>query len=142
MTVIIWCWKKIRHAYAACKRVISRSGGNSEVDHDQDAVYHVDLTVRAGEQNPSVHLQVISTMPQQRRRPDIQPIGMRRFADPEKLAAVFKACKELRVPIDDDRFKDADDDDGSGPAKENRKNATRTAPKNKNNIDNTDSQRR
>lgn len=45
MTVISWCQEKIRHAYAACKRVIlCRSGGNTEMDQDQ--VYHVDLTVR------------------------------------------------------------------------------------------------
>lgn len=44
MTVLSWCQEKIRRAYAACKRVICRSGGNTEMDQDQ--VYHVDLTVR------------------------------------------------------------------------------------------------
>jgi len=43
-------------------------------------------------------------------------MGMRRLADPEKVAAVFEACKELRVPIGEDRFVD----DGGGPTSEDR----------------------
>ncbi|CAH1721802.1 uncharacterized protein LOC126550443 [Aphis gossypii] len=115
MTIISWCQEKIRRAYAACKRVIlCRSDGNTEMDQDQ--VYHVDLPVRPGEQNPSDQLQVIGPLQRQRRRPDVQPIGMRRFADPEKVAALFKACKELRVPVGENRFKEGDDD-SSGSAK-------------------------
>ncbi|KAF0765367.1 Uncharacterized protein FWK35_00019529, partial [Aphis craccivora] len=116
MTVISWCQEKIRRAYALCKRVILCDiGRNAEMDQDQ--VNHVDLTVRPGEQNPSDQLQVIGPLHQQRRRPDVQPIGMRRFADPEKVAAVFKACKELQVPVGENRFKEGDDG-SSGSAKE------------------------
>lgn len=78
----------------------------------------------AEEQNPSAQMQVVGPLSQQRRRPDVQPMGMRRFADPEKVAAVFKACKELQVPIGDDGY-----DDGSGPASETRKKTARTEPK-------------
>ncbi|XP_025194104.1 uncharacterized protein LOC112593776 [Melanaphis sacchari] len=132
MTVITWCQKKIRRAYAACKRIIDCRGRNVEIDHDQDNDNRVDLTETARERNPSAQLQAIGTLSPQRRRPDIQPIGMQRFADPEKVAAVFKACKELQVPIGTDN--------GSDPAKEICKN-TAQSKLNKNNIDNADSQR-
>jgi len=56
---------------------------------------------------------------------------MRQFADPEKVAAVFKACKELQVPIGENGY-----DDGSGPASETHQNTGRAEPK-KNKIDNT-----
>lgn len=48
---------------------------------------------------------------QQRRRPDI-PTIKRLSADPEKVAAVFRACKELRVPVGDDRDESCSDEDG------------------------------
>jgi len=62
---------------------------------------------------------------------------MRRFADPEKGAALFKACKELQVPIGEDSY-----DDGSGPASETHQKTARVEPK-KNKIHNiTDPQQR
>jgi len=56
---------------------------------------------------------------------------IRRFADPEKVAAGFKACKELQVPIGEDGY-----DDGSGPASETRQKTEQAEPK-KNKIGNT-----
>ncbi|XP_003244095.1 uncharacterized protein LOC100569485 [Acyrthosiphon pisum] len=129
MTVITWCWKRIRRAYAVCKPIICCSGGNVEM---MDHIHRVDLPARAGEQNPSNHLlQSVRPLSQQRHRPDVQPMCMRRFVDPEKVAAVFKACKELQVPIGEDCY-----DDGSGPASETRQKTGLAEPK-KNKIDNT-----
>ncbi|XP_015372195.1 PREDICTED: uncharacterized protein LOC107167584 [Diuraphis noxia] len=116
MTIISWCWEKIRCAYAACKRfILCRSVENIEMDQPDrpDRVHHVDLPARVGEQNPSIQMQLVGPLSQQRRRPDVQPIGMRRFSDPEKVAAVFKACKELQIPIGENHFEG--DNDGSGP---------------------------
>ncbi|KAL4113564.1 hypothetical protein QTP88_017171 [Uroleucon formosanum] len=127
MTVITWCWKRIRRAYAVCKPVICCSGGNIEM---MDNIQHVDLPERAGEQNPSIQLQAVGPLSQQRRRPDVQPMCMRRFADPAKVAAVFKACQELQVPIGEDRFEDSYDDD-SVPASETHKKTARVEAKKK-----------
>jgi len=56
---------------------------------------------------------------------------MRRFADPEKVAAVFKACKELQVPIGEDRFEDGyDDGSGAAASEETRKKTARVESKN------------
>lgn len=62
------------------------------------------------EQQPSVRQMDANPASQQRRRPDIPTI--KRYVDPEKVAAVFRACKELRVPVGDDRDESCSDEDG------------------------------
>lgn len=55
---------------------------------------------------------------------------MRRSVDPEKVAAVFRACKELRVPVgnnDDDHDVD-DDHDGIVVGTDGRIKSEETAP--------------
>ncbi|XP_025421694.1 uncharacterized protein LOC112691599 [Sipha flava] len=104
MIIITWCLSKMRSAYAAGKRAVTSalsccSGSAGQVDGTYGSnnvpVNVMRISIR-GEQIGPTRMQSV-----QRRRPDV-PMVKGQTADPERAAAVMKACKELRVPVGDD----------------------------------------
>ncbi|XP_050539790.1 uncharacterized protein LOC126904639 [Daktulosphaira vitifoliae] len=91
-----WCLNQMRRAYNFCKRHFSCQR-NIETNQDDNLQQNVP-GFRRGIRNETVNGQMESrpATSLQKPRPDI-PTVKRLTVDPVKAAAVFKACKELRV---------------------------------------------